>query len=205
MIRKDFRRAVLDYISLVFPEEAEMIKKAREAAKTDLEKSLELFPKSSYYERVMILHLIDNPGDYRGAFGRLPSNLQKLMVHAYQSYLFNKVLDMVVEDNVGNTILELPLFGFGMKVPKDARLVRIMRDVLKEENISLQDFRDDETRTLGSKGGRRKAFEAAHDFSVIEIGDDELNPGRLKCKISFSLKKGTYATTFLDTFFRISQ
>ncbi len=205
VIRKDFRRAVLDYISLVFPEERENIKEAREIAKTDLEKSLELFPKSSYYERVMILHLIDNPGDYRGAFGRLPSNLQKLMVHAYQSYLFNKVLDAAVKKKIGNRMLEIPLFGFGMSIPKDKRLVQIMQDVLKAEGISLQDFRDDETRTLGSKGGRRRAFEAAHDFSVIEIGDDELNPAKIRCKISFSLKKGTYATTFLDTFFIISQ
>ena len=205
VIRKNFKSAVLDYISLVFPDERETIKEARLAAKTDLKKSLDLFPKSSYYERVMISHLIDNPDDYRGAFGRLPSNLQKLMVHAYQSYLFNKVLDAAVKKKIGNRMLEIPLFGFGMNIPKDKRLVQIMQDVLKEEGISLQDFRDDETRTLGSKGGRRRAFEAAHDFSVIDIGDDELNPAKLRCRISFSLKKGTYATTFLDTFFRISQ
>ncbi len=203
VIRKDFKNAVLDYISLVFPGEAETIKGARQAAKTDLQKSLELFPKSSYYERVMILHLIENPEDYRGAFSRLPSNLQKLMVHAYQSYLFNKVLDRIIEDNLGSRILELPLFGFGMKIPKDARLVKIMRDVLAEENISLQDFRDDESRTLGSKGGRRRAFEAAQDFDFIDILEDELNPGKIKCKISFSLKKGTYATTFLAHFFEL--
>ncbi|MCK5290069.1 MAG: tRNA pseudouridine(13) synthase TruD, partial [Candidatus Aenigmarchaeota archaeon] len=63
VIKKDFRNAVLDYITLVFPEEAEKIKEARVVAKRDLKGSLELFPKSSYYERVMILHLIDNPGD----------------------------------------------------------------------------------------------------------------------------------------------
>ena len=203
VIKKDFRNAVLDYITLVFPEEAEKIKEARVVAKRDLKGSLELFPKSSYYERVMILHLIDNPGDYRGAFRRLPLNLQKLMVHAYQSYLFNKVLDAAVKKKIGNRMLEIPLFGFGMNIPKDKRLALVMRDVFRDEKISLQDFRDDDFRTLGSKGGRRRAFESAHDFSVLDIADDELNPGRLKCRISFSLKKGTYATTFLGHFFDI--
>lgn len=200
----DFKSAVMDYVSLCFPAEREVIKTAREMAKKDLKKALELFPKSSYYERVMIAHLLDYPGDYKGAFFRLPVKLQKLLVHAYQSYLFNKVLDAVVLKSIGNRMLEIPLFGFGMKVPKDSRLSAVMRDVLKDEKISLQNFRDNVSRKLGSRGGRRKAFETALDFSVLEIGDDELNSGKLKCRIAFSLKKGTYATTFLGHFFDVS-
>ncbi|MEA3229703.1 MAG: tRNA pseudouridine(13) synthase TruD [archaeon] len=204
VILSDFKSAVMDYITVVFPRESEDLKAARRMAKTDLKKSLELFPVIFYYERIMILYLLDNPDDYVGAFSRLPFNLQKLMVHAYQSYLFNKVLDAVVSENIGDRRLEIPLFGFGMNAPKDKRLAAVMRNVLKEEAISLQSFRDDVSRKLGSKGGRRRAFETAFDFSVIDIGEDDMNKGKLKCRISFFLRKGTYATTFLSTFFDLS-
>ncbi|NOQ55961.1 MAG: tRNA pseudouridine(13) synthase TruD [Nanohaloarchaea archaeon] len=203
VILGDFKGAVLDYICLCFLRENETIKAARTMAKTDLKVALEMFPKSSYYERVMMVHLIEKPEDYRGAFFRLPSNLQKLMVHAYQSYLFNKILDKLIVSNVGNRMLEIPLFGFGMNIPKDLKLIKIMRDVLKEEKISLENFRDDASRQLGSKGGRRKAFQTAEKFKVIEISDDELNLGKIKCKISFSLRKGTYATVFLGNHFEL--
>ncbi|MBW6461492.1 MAG: tRNA pseudouridine(13) synthase TruD [DPANN group archaeon] len=204
VILGDFKGAVLDYICLCFPRESEMIQKARIKAKSDIKAALELFPKSSYYERVMMSHLIEKPEDYRGAFFRLPPNLQKLMVHAYQSYLFNRILDKVIASGFGNRMLEIPLFGFGMNIPKDPKLVAIMREVLKAENISLGNFRDDSSRQLGSKGGRRKAFQTAEQFKVVEIGDDELNLGKIKCKISFSLRKGTYATVFLGNNFDLS-
>ncbi len=204
VILGDFKGAVLDYVCLCFPRESESIKAARTMAKTDLKGALELFPGSFYYERVMVSHLIERPDDYRGAFFRLPPNLQKLMVHAYQSYLFNKILDKVISSGFGNRMLEIPLFGFGMNIPKDPKLVAIMRDVLKEEKISLENFRNDVSRQLGSKGGRRKAFQTAEKFKVLEISDDELNVGKIKCKISFSLRKGTYATVFLGNSFDLS-
>ena len=204
VILGDFKGAVLDYVCLCFPGESESMKAARTMAKTDLKGSLELFPKSSYYERVMVSHLIDRLDDYRGAFFRLPSNLQKLMVHAYQSYIFNKILDKVISSGFGNRMLEVPLFGFGMNIPKDPKLVAIMRDVFKEEKISLENFRNDVSRQLGSKGGRRRAFQVAEKFKILEISDDELNLGKMKCKISFSLRKGTYATVFLGNSFDLS-
>ena len=40
----------------------------------------------------MIGHLTDKPGDYLGALRTLPRNLLMMFVHAYQSYLFNRIL-----------------------------------------------------------------------------------------------------------------
>ncbi len=50
------------------------------------------FPKQLRFERMMINHLADNPGDYVGAFQSLPVKLQALFVQAHQSYLFNRFL-----------------------------------------------------------------------------------------------------------------
>ena len=40
----------------------------------------------------MLNHLADNPGDFVGAFQRLPVKLQALFVQAHQSFLFNRFL-----------------------------------------------------------------------------------------------------------------
>jgi tRNA pseudouridine13 synthase len=40
----------------------------------------------------MLNHLVHKPGDFVGAFQRLPVKLQELFVQAHQSYLFNRFL-----------------------------------------------------------------------------------------------------------------
>jgi len=44
------------------------------------------------YEKIMAMHLKENPQDYIGALKKLPRNLLTLFVHAYQSYIFNKIV-----------------------------------------------------------------------------------------------------------------
>lgn len=50
------------------------------------------FPKQLRFERIMLNYLVCNPGDFVGAFQRLPLKLQALFVQAHQSYLFNRFL-----------------------------------------------------------------------------------------------------------------
>ncbi len=58
----------------------------------DAEEALELLPRRLDYERMMLDHLVDHPDDGVGALERLPRNLQRLFISAYQSLLFNRVL-----------------------------------------------------------------------------------------------------------------
>ncbi|MDH3365405.1 MAG: tRNA pseudouridine(13) synthase TruD [Thermoplasmata archaeon] len=58
----------------------------------DFRKAMTEFPTKFTFERVMISHLVENPDDYIGALRRLPRNLLMMFVHAYQSYMFNKIL-----------------------------------------------------------------------------------------------------------------
>jgi tRNA pseudouridine13 synthase len=70
------------------------------------------------FERVMIGHLKDKPGDYLGALRRLPANLLMMFVHAYQSYMFNLILSerlrqgiSISEPEVGDLVLPLDKLG----------------------------------------------------------------------------------------------
>ncbi len=49
-------------------------------------------PDSMSFEKVMVQHIAKNPGDWTGAIAAMPTNLQMMFVHAYQSYLFNIIL-----------------------------------------------------------------------------------------------------------------
>ncbi len=58
----------------------------------DFVRALRDFPVQLRYERLMLAHLVEVPGDFAGAFRRLPPKLRMLFVQAYQSYLFNRFL-----------------------------------------------------------------------------------------------------------------
>ena len=58
----------------------------------DFEEALRTFPPKLTFERTVIGYLVRNPGDYVGAIRVLPGNLQMMFVHAYQSFMFNRIL-----------------------------------------------------------------------------------------------------------------
>lgn len=94
LVEGDVERAVITYLATVHPGEPVEQQEARQyfADTRDAKGSLRLFPESLIFERAMLHHLVEHPGDYAGALGRLSGNLQRMFVHAYQSYLFNRVL-----------------------------------------------------------------------------------------------------------------
>ena len=94
LLLKDFKSAVLELLTTVYPYESERSKRARLFLKEtlDYKRALNLFPSSLRYERILIKHLAKNKGDYEGAILRLPLWLRRLFIEAYQAYLFNKIL-----------------------------------------------------------------------------------------------------------------
>jgi tRNA pseudouridine13 synthase len=58
----------------------------------DYAKALHDFPDNLCFEKAILNHLVVNPEDHVGALGNLPQNLMMMFIHAYQSYLFNRIL-----------------------------------------------------------------------------------------------------------------
>ena len=69
----------------------------------NLEIALEKFPTNLFFERQMIKHLIKNENDYIGALKKLPENLSKMLVHSYQSLIFNSALNERIGRGLGVT------------------------------------------------------------------------------------------------------
>ena len=94
LARGKIEEAVYIYLALPFSGEPERTREARERlwVSRDIPSSLKDFPEYLHHELAMLNYLVEHPGDYAHSFDVLSVNLKRLFVHAYQSYLFNKIL-----------------------------------------------------------------------------------------------------------------
>jgi len=94
MAKGRMEEAVFIYLALPFPAEAEKTRLAEGEAlgREGYQGALKYFPEYLNFELAMMNYLAEHPQDYAHSFDVLSANLKHLFVHAYQSYLFNKIL-----------------------------------------------------------------------------------------------------------------
>ena len=94
ILRGDPEGAVLTYLGKTFPPEPPGVREAREGflADRDVKLAIRTFPVRLTFERAMLHHLDNHPGDYAGALTALPPRLLSMFVSAFQSFLFNTLL-----------------------------------------------------------------------------------------------------------------
>ncbi len=206
--------AVMLYLTATCLEEDEDIREARlELLESrDFGRASKMFPVKYRYERAIIHHLCKYPRDFVGAFRMLPKALRYLFTHAYQSYLFNKVIEERLACGIGlkkvkgdillNGSPTAPLFGFESKLAT-GKPGKIEKKVLQEEGISLKAFKVKEMPELSSKGARRGIVLQPKKLKLLETGEDEFFPEKRFAKISFELGKGSYATTVLREIMKV--
>lgn len=97
LVRKDYEDAVRTYIGAAYP--ADPYREVRSAFLEGMgfKEAYIAFPPSLSYERAMLFSLYETGGDYRRALLALPSRLLMLFVHAYQSALFNRIVEARLE------------------------------------------------------------------------------------------------------------
>jgi len=76
----------------------------------------------------------------------------------------------------------------------------IEREILEELSIRPEDFRIDQAPDFSSKGLRRGMVLASN--VKYDVGTDEMNDGKTKVDLRFSLPKGSYATVVLREFIK---
>ncbi|MFA6373384.1 MAG: tRNA pseudouridine(13) synthase TruD [Methanothrix sp.] len=94
LVRGRIEEAAFIYLALPFPGELPRTRVVREKlwSTRDIPAALKEFPEYLHYELAMLNFLVEHPGDYAHSFDVLSVNLKRLFVHAYQSYLFNRIL-----------------------------------------------------------------------------------------------------------------
>ncbi|MBP3226092.1 MAG: tRNA pseudouridine(13) synthase TruD, partial [Methanobrevibacter sp.] len=227
LIHNDLAEAVRIYVGNPSEEESLENQKARQAYDDgDLKKSLELMGKGMRYEKMIVRQLIKDSkkGElddkaYMNAIHALPKPLQRMFVHAYQSYLFNDVVSHRVEmginkyiegdiiiDNDENIVRDktpdeyqemIDNFEvnptvplFGTKVPfAGGEVGEMEKSVLESYGLEKSDFEVPKMPRLGSHGLRR-----ALRFQVWDASAKATDEGVLA---EFSINKGSYATAVL--------
>jgi tRNA pseudouridine13 synthase len=172
--------------------------------------------KKDFRKAVELLELKCEGNDYIGALKRIPMRLLRMYVNAYQSYLWNETLAEYLKGkgNLAKEVsysqgkfvfvenqedLEIPLIGFGVNF--DEGVAFIIERLMRRESINVDDFIIKQIPELSLEGENRKAFIEVHDFRIGELEEDDLNSGKNKIKISFSLPKGSYATMVVKRLF----
>ncbi|OLS32154.1 MAG: putative tRNA pseudouridine synthase D [Candidatus Heimdallarchaeota archaeon AB_125] len=167
---------------------------------------LKIIPDQMHIEK-KILKYLQKHKNYERVFLSLPLQFQKLFIHAYQAYIFNKYLKIRYNEYSKN--LCEPLFGekiidnvsyaplIGNKTELTGQSKEIYSKILENEEVSLHDFNRSLAVKLGSRGSYRALGMKAHNLLINDIAEDELNPGKFKVNLSFELRKGSYATEVL--------
>jgi len=143
LVEGDIEGAALEYIARPYPRESEEARQARQYVldTLDFKGGLGEFPLHLRYERAMMSHLVEKPGDYAGAFNALSPNLRKMFVHAYQSYLFNLILSRRLESGLPiNEALpgDIVCFKNAAHLPDPTRMQNVDEDTLDGINNLLQ-------------------------------------------------------------------
>ena len=228
IVQNDIKGAVDSYIGNPYPKEKNHIKSARQYYDDgELEEAYESMPSGMRYEKMMLRELMKqkrkkgelNENSYKIALESLPKPLKRMFVHAYQSFLFNKVVsersklgidkyiegDIIIDneehlvhefdkDNINQRIKSFEVHPtaplYGTKVPLAGGVVgKMEQKILNEEGIKLEDFECPKTPKLGSHGLRR-----AIRFKIWDVSATETSEG---VQTEFSIPKGCYATAVL--------
>jgi tRNA pseudouridine13 synthase len=165
-------------------------------------------------------YLATHTGDFVGALERLRPELRTLYLSAYQSHLWNHMLaDWLGEHLLANELIPIKLRLGEVPMPRRLKpeLHQIVSDlqlplhtarnhledddprkpyfdrVLKDEGLTLEQFKLKGFRKLFFSKGERPAWCFPRDLEARSAKDEE-HPRRQKLTLNFELPRGSYAT-----------
>lgn len=103
LIKRDFEGAIRIMLTNSSEYESEELSSIRLELSEDLvptEKMIDSLPEDMGYEKTLMKELMKNPGDFHRAISKMPPRVLTLQVHAFQSYLFNRLLSERVKSEM---------------------------------------------------------------------------------------------------------
>ncbi len=183
-------------------------------------------PGAERYEAV-IRHLRSHPDDHRGALLRTEPRWRALQVFAYQSWLWNEGVKAYLRDVVGvprlvsiryqagSLLFPRELDGdaarllsaktFPLLAPAtrfdDPAVEQAALSVLGREDMALADLAVPGTPEIHFDPEERPLLVQPGRLALGEPRPDELNPGRQRVNVAFTLPPGAYATLVVKRLF----
>jgi tRNA pseudouridine13 synthase len=209
MLQGRFKDAVMNFLAFQGDEDKESALARKNLLETgDFSIALLQFPNHLHFERSMLAWLSRHPYDYVNALRKLPRGLSLMFIHAYQSFLFNRLLsERVMEEAFGQEGGEYVCgensYGFpdlnkkskskkGWLVCKiigyETKLNKREKELLEKEEITQSAFKLRSFPEISSRGSLRTFFAPLRNFSFR------------RNTFSFELPSGSYATAALREF-----
>lgn len=228
ILLEDFSGALETFFYLPLDNDSPQIRAFKLKAQGIKGKWRELFdraPRST--QRSILAYLKDHPDDFRGAAKRINPRILSIFLSAYQSYLWNKIAANYLKGVLKKKNIEinsikildthLPFYRnlpeevlgeFSVKaipLPSkkteflDEDIEKIFFEILNEESLKLRNLRVRFTDKVFLSHNTRKPIVIPGNIKTIKEDEDEMNSGKIKLVISFSLPPGSYATFLLKT------
>ncbi|MDO8428259.1 MAG: tRNA pseudouridine(13) synthase TruD [Candidatus Diapherotrites archaeon] len=204
------KEAVLAYLTVIGEKEDIEMQQARKnlGETLDYAKALKEFSPKASFELALLNHLVKNPNDFSGALQKLPKKIRYLLTHAYQSHIFNQIIQERIHQGLGikaipgepvneQGIALVLLPGYDSQFT-EGKIGEIEKQILEKEQVQFEDFRLKVLPECSCKGTRKEIALIPENFKILKIQPDEFNAGKLACVLQFSLSKGNYATTVLQ-------
>lgn len=171
--------------------------------------------------RAPVLHLVQHPGDHLGAFALLDREERRLYASAYASAVWNRAVaallrtrippaDQLVFKSVAGELVfprlpgpypplstaVLPLPAPTAKVD-DPELAAALDTSLAIDGLKLEDMHLDARMSMDFRPTKRALWFRPTESKVSAPAADDLNPGRFRVDLAFTLERGLYATIVL--------
>ncbi|MEM4396126.1 MAG: tRNA pseudouridine(13) synthase TruD [Candidatus Woesearchaeota archaeon] len=206
IIKNDFKSAIIYILEYSFPDAKD---------KFGFWMDFEII-KADKVSKIILEHLLKQPKDLVGAIRKIPINVSLMYIHAYQSFLFNEILNKFTElyfekkypikimnrtyytsDELIKYLddVKIPLVGFATEISKYALydISTLLLELMAQQEITFRDFVVHAYPLLSTPGNERKAYEKA-DITIE-------SKGKSTYLLKFELPPGSYATTIVKSLF----
>lgn len=230
ILQNNYEEAFWVYVAKPFEGENEEVRKIREILweTRDAKLGLRELPKYLRYERNLLQKLREGKSEEEALLS-LPKNLKMMFVHAYQSYIFNRLLSERIRQFGSLKTLEegdfacyltfktRPTFSDCSEVEVNEARVRFL---VKERVASLAlplvgydtklkgwsrialDFLSEDNLDLSSFKTKHKEFSSSGSYRPADTLIEHTGLSFTDSTFSFYLPRGCYATVFLREFLK---
>ncbi|MFT4312622.1 MAG: tRNA pseudouridine(13) synthase TruD [Candidatus Woesearchaeota archaeon] len=140
------------------------------------------------FEKKARERLEKEPTNYIQALKELPQTQLKLYISAYQSFIWNHIVQTLVKEKKPLPDF-LPLIGFDIE--QDSIFETYIQPILERDRIDTRQFIFREIPYLTAETILRKTQVPLNDFAILQEHDDGIT-------VTFKLPRGSYATEAID-------
>jgi tRNA pseudouridine13 synthase len=215
LIKKNYESALKIYLTKFIKSESSKIKNDKE----EIKKAWPNFESIKIFDKKIkeIIYEYKKTKDFLSAYLKIPKEIRLIHLYAYQSYIWNECLKIIIRNQIDNKHVYSIQYAAGTllfyrKISKDTHLKlneltlhtisdnlteeehekKAVAYVLKKEGLLKSDFKINTGNYFESV--KRSTFFKIHNFEISKPINDELNIKSYKIRLSFTLPKGSYAT-----------